>query len=405
MIPPGESLASPRLWLAFATMLLAAGLTNTFPVFLPALLAEFGGSRGATAATASLLWLGGAVLSPVAGYLVARGNPRLLVSLGLVLVVGGLVAGSLAPTLPTFLIAMGLGAGIGLGLTGMTTHAALIADVYVRRRGLATGIAFGGSMAAYALAAPAQWIITHWGWRAAFWCYAAAVAALIPWAWRTHPARLRASADRSGDHGAAPVVTVGDIVRTPGFWSLLVMFTTPPLFGYLATTQHTLYFTERGFTAAEASLLLAIGGLLAGAGRALAGLVADHFGGPTAGFLSFSCSLVGMLCLLGMEVRPLGILAAGYVLFIFLPLGSRASIVSVLLGRLAPPAHYGVIFGLLGIGNNLGAALGPWLSGALFDRTGSYLVIYLWAFGIALVGLGGLTVFCLTTRGDARSSV
>jgi predicted MFS family arabinose efflux permease len=398
VIQPGESLASQRLWLAFTTMLLAAGLTNTFPVFLPALLTEFAGTRAATAATASLLWLGGALLSPLAGYLVARGNPRLLVSLGLALMVGGLVGGSLAPTLAAFLIAMGLGGGIGLGLTGMTTHAALIADVYVRRRGLAIGIAFGGSMAAYALAAPAQWIITHWGWRAAFWCYAAAVAALIPWAWRTHPARLRASVDRGPACPGESAVTVGDIVRTPGFWSLAVMFTTPPLFGYLATTQHTLYFTERGFTAAEASLLLAIGGLLAGAGRALAGLVADRFGGPTAGFLSFSCSLVGMLCLLGMEVEPFGILAAGYVLFLFLPLGSRASIVSVLLGRIAPPAHYGIIFGLLGIGNNLGAALGPWLSGVLFDRTGTYLTIYLWALGIALVGLAALTVFTLTTR-------
>ena len=84
-----------------------------------------------------------------------------------------------------------------------------------------------------------------------------------------------------------------------------------------------------------------------------------------------------MLCLIGMEARPLWILAAGYVLFLFLPLGSRASIVTVLLSRIAPPAHYGFIFGLLGIGNNLGAALGPWLSGALFDRTGGYLAIYL----------------------------
>ena len=61
---------------------------------------------------------------------------------------------------------------------------------------------------------------------------------------------------------------------------------------------------ERGFTAGQASLLLAIGGVLAGCGRALAGLTADRFGGPTAGFLSFSCSLLGMACLIGMELRP-----------------------------------------------------------------------------------------------------
>ena len=99
-------------------------------------------------------------------------------------------------------------------------------------------------------------------------------------------------------------MTLRSIVRSAGFWSLLVMFTTPPLFGYLATTQHALYFTERGFTAGQASVLLAIGGVLAGAGRALAGLTADRLGGPTAGFLSFSCSLVGMGCLIGMEFRP-----------------------------------------------------------------------------------------------------
>lgn len=379
-------------------MLLVAGITNTFPVFLPALLIEYGGSRAATASTASLLWVGGALLSPLAGYLVARWNPRLLVSLGLGLVAVGMVLGSLAPTLPLFLTAMGLGGGIGLGLTGMTTHAALIADTYVRRRGLATGIAFGGSMAAYALAAPAQWLITHWGWRAAFWCYAGAIAALIPWAWHAHPTRLASVADRGGTGSGTSAVSASSIVRSAGFWSLLVMFTTPPLFGYLATTQHTLYFTDRGFTAGQASMLLAIGGVLAGAGRALAGLVADRFGGPLAGFLSFSCSLLGMLCLIGMEVRPLWILAAGYVFFLFLPLGSRASIVTVLLSRIAPPAHYGFIFGLLGIGNNLGAALGPWLSGALFDRTGGYLAVYLCAFAIALIGLTALTVFTVTTR-------
>lgn len=383
-------------------MLLVAGITNTFPVFLPALLAEFGGSRAATASTASLLWVGGALLSPVAGYLVARWNPRRLVCLGLAVVAGGMILGSLAPTLPLFLVAMGVGGGIGLGLTGMTTHAALIADAYVRRRGLATGIAFGGSMAAYALAAPAQWVITHWGWRAAFWCYAGAILALIPWAWRAHPTHL--ASVRSGGPAGSAAVTIASIVRSPGFWSLLVMFTTPPLFGYLATTQHALYFTERGFTAGQASMLLAIGGILAGCGRALAGLTADRFGGPTAGFLSFSCSLLGMVCLIGMEFRPTWLLAGGYVFFLFLPLGSRASIVTVLLGRIAPPAHYGVIFGLLGIGNNLGAALGPWLSGMLFDRTGSYLVVYLWAAAIALTGLTALTVFCLVTRPSPRAA-
>lgn len=398
MTPNRETLASHRLWLAFASMLLVSGIANAFPVFLPPLLEEFGGSRGATASTASLLWVGGAVLGPLAGYLVSRWNPRLLVTIGLAATAGGLALGTLAPSLTVFILAVGVGGGIGVGLTGMITQAALIADAYVRRRGLAMGIAFSGSMAAYALALPAQWAINRWGWRGAFWAYVIAIVAVIPWAWIAHPARLHSTAKAGPAGGEAGIGTVRSIVSSPGFWGLLVVFAAPPLFGYLAITQHTLYFTARGFTPAEASVMLAVGGGLAGFGRALAGWTADHLGGLTAGFISFSCSLVGMLCLLGMEAWPGRLLAAGYVLFIFLPLGSRATIVSVLISRIAPPVHYGLIFGLLGIGNSLGAALGPWMSGAIYDHTQSYLIIYLWATGIALAGLGGLVVFSLTTR-------
>ena len=258
--------------------------------------------------------------------------------------------------------------------------------------------ALGSHQAAYALALPAQWAINRWGWRGAFWAYVIAIAAVIPWAWIVHPTRLHSAAKAGPTAGVAGERTVASIVASPGFWSLLVVFSTPPLFGYLAITQHTLYFTARGFSAAEASLMLALGGGLAGCGRALAGWVADHLGGPVVGVISFSCSLVGMLCLLGMEAWPGRLLAAGYVLFLFLPLGSRATIVSVLISRIAPPVHYGLIFGLLGIGNSLAAAAGPWLSGEIYDHTQSYLVIYLWATAVALAGLGGLVVFCLTTR-------
>lgn len=396
-----ESLASPRLWLAFVIMLLVSGIANTFPVFFPPLLEEFGGSRAATASTVTLLWVGGAILGPLAGYLVTRWNPRLTVVLGLAAVAAGLGIGTLAPSLTVFILAVGIGGGIGIGLTGMVTQAALIADAYVARRGFATGIAFSGSMAGYALAWPAQWAITHLGWRGALACYVVAIALIVPCALRVYPARLQ-SAARAPSAGSAPDHrTAGEIVRSTAFWALVIVFSLPPLIGYLTTIQHTLYLTARGFTAAEASLLLAVGGVLSAGGRALSGLVADRWGGPVAGFVSYSLSLVGVLCLLGMEAWPLRLLAYGYVLFVFLPLGSRATIVSVLVGRIAPRAQYGLIFGYLSIGNNLGAAVGPLLSGALYDRTGSYLAIYLVAAGLLVTALAALAVFCRTTRARA----
>ena len=62
-------------------MLFVSGIGNTFPVFFPPLLAEFGGSRAATALAVTLMWTFGAVLAPLAGYLVDRWSPRALIGL------------------------------------------------------------------------------------------------------------------------------------------------------------------------------------------------------------------------------------------------------------------------------------------------------------------------------------
>jgi predicted MFS family arabinose efflux permease len=392
----GESLLNARLWLAFALMLFLPGFSNTFPVFFPPLLAEFDGSRAATAATVSLLWIVGALTGAPAGYLVTRYNPRWVVIAGMAAMIAGLTLGTLAPSLAWFVALVGGVGGIGVGLAGMVTQAALLADTYTRRRGLANGIAFSGSMAGYLIALPAQMIIAQWGWRAAFGGYVAVLLLLAPAAWRILPVRLAAAA--AAAHHADGSSSLRAIVVRPAFWVLMVLFVTPPLVGYLATTQHALYFPERGFTADEASAMLTVGGVLSTSGRILAGAATDRFGAPAAGIASFLLSLVGLLCLLGMEVRPARLLAYASVLFVFLPIGSRATIVSVLVTRIAAPAHYGPIFGLLGVGNSLGAGLGPVLSGAIYDRTHSYLAIYLTATALLLCGLLGLIAFVGMTR-------
>lgn len=399
MSRPAESLANPRLWLAFTTMLLISGFPNSYVLFLPPLLAEFQAPRATIASPLSYIWITAAALGPVAGWLVARRNPRLVVIGGLGATAVGLLLGAHASTLSVMIASVGIAVGMGLGLTGLSTQAALLADSYSRRRGVAMGIAFSGAMAAFVLGPITQRLISSYGWRAAFVCHAAALLALIPVAWRVLPTRLGAHVSSTGSTAlAAPSKSLGHTVLSIPFWSLLVVFTVPPLFGNLATTQHALYFPARGFSVAETSLMLGAGGVLAASGRVLAGILADRVGAPAAGLISFSISTAGVLSLLAMETWPVRIFAYGYVLLLFMPLGSRATIVSVLLGRIAGPRNYGPLFGLLGIGNSLGSAAGPWLSGAIFDHTHSYLVIYLTALGFAVAGLAALAVFVFTAR-------
>ena len=52
---------------------------------------------------------------------------------------------------------------------------------------------------------------------------------------------------------------------------------------------------------------------------------------------------------------------------------------------------------------NLGAGAGPLLSGLIYDRTGSYLAIYLTAATLVTIALVALTVFVRTTRAPLRA--
>jgi MFS family permease len=401
-------------------MLLVGGLANTFPVFLPPLLAEFGGTRAAGASAMTLFWVGSAVVGPLAGRLVDRVDPRLVIGGGLVATALGASMAALSPSLAAFSLALGVGGGIGAGLTGFVTQAAVIAETYRERRGFATGIAFSGSMVGYALASPAQWTITAVGWRWTLAGWALALIALVPLVAAHYPRRLggRAPASPSGGPGVAagasdprrddgPVATpppggLAGVVWSVPFWALAVVFTAPPLAGYLMTIQHSLYFPARGYTAGEAATMLLVGGLLSTAGRAAAGFACDRLGGPATGLASWALSLAGALCLIAFELAPAAPLAWAYVFLVFLPMGSRATIVSVLVTRIAPPGRFGAVFGLLAIGNSLGAASGPFLSGVLYDLTRSYLVVFLTAIGVIVTATAALVVFLRTAPAPPR---
>jgi nitrate/nitrite transporter NarK len=107
-------------------------------------------------------------------------------------------------------------------------------------------------------------------------------------------------------------------------------------------------------------------------------------------------SLVGTLCLIGLDLHTSLPLVIGYVLFLFLPLGTRATRVSVLVARIAPPAKFGSVFGWLAVGNSLGAALGPLAAGAIYDSTRSYLAIYVTVAAFVVLVLAALAVFVRT---------
>jgi sugar phosphate permease len=155
------------LAVGFLTIIGGYVCRNTFSVFYPAIVEEFGWTRGNTALIFSLNVLVYGLFAPVAGGLADRFKPRFVLATGALLMGIGMAGCSLAHSQWQFYILYGVVAAIGLSVAGWAPLATLLANWFVRRRALAFGIMGAGFGLSLLSAYGAQYIISAFGWRTA----------------------------------------------------------------------------------------------------------------------------------------------------------------------------------------------------------------------------------------------
>ena len=137
------------LAIAFITLVLGYAIRNTFSVFYPAIVKEFGWGRGNTALMFSITFIVYGVVSPLAGSLVDRFGPRLILPIGAFIMGVGIALCSIASTQWHFYLFYGVMVAVGLSLVGWTPLSVIISNWFIKKRGLAFGIlaaGFGGSL-------------------------------------------------------------------------------------------------------------------------------------------------------------------------------------------------------------------------------------------------------------------
>ena len=386
----------------FITMGVAVNARTAFSLLFPPILDEFGWERGVTAGTFSLGFLVSTFVSPFLGRLMDRLGPRVVIPVAVVAVAFGLVLATQA-TAPWHLYltlgALVVGGTVSLGYTG---HALFLPLWFVKRRGLATGLAFSGVGVGSILIFPwLQGLIGRAGWREACWAMAVLlVVTLVP----LNLLLQRRRPDDLGllpDGGSAPgpgrqaggvgdnVVdaawvavdwTLGRAVRTARFWWIFAGF----LFGlyawYAVQVHQTKYLTEIGFTPAEAAFALGFVGFTGIVGQVALGHLSDRVGREWVWTLSSAGFVACYVLLLLMREHPSPVL-------LYLMVASQgvlgyglASVFAAIPAELFQGRHYGAIFGTLSLASGGGAGLGPWVTGLLHDRTGNYVL----AFWVAL---------------------
>jgi len=396
--PPGRDALTPWIVVGavWVTLAIAFGLYFSFPVFFVALLEEFGWSRGATAAAFSISSIVQGLLSPIIGMLVDRFGPRRVILGGTFLLGGACLLSSRIASLWSLYLVTGVLAAAGVGAVGWVPCGALIARWFARRQGSVMGLAFSGMGVGVLVMGPlAQWLIAAEGWRTAYLVLGlGTLAVLVPLAWlgvREPPsaaALVRGGAVMpvSGPGGAGQEVRAA--LRTRPFWALFFAYLCTPLAVFPVVTHQVAFAVDQGFPRLFAAGIFGLTGLMSTAGRILFGVAADRIGRAPSATLSYSCTAAGTLCLLGLETwrHPAPLYA--YAFLFGLGFGARGPIITAMASELFHGRRFGVIYGILSIGNGLGGALGPWFGGAIHDLTGSYRVAFLITVAFCAMGAG-----------------
>src|SRR5215475_8398820 len=105
---------------------------------------EFGWERGLAAGAFSFGFLVSAVLSPIVGWVMDTRGPRIVILTGALLLTAGLLLSAFIERPWQLYVTLGVLVGGGANMMTYTVHSQFLPNWFVRRRGLAIGIAFAG---------------------------------------------------------------------------------------------------------------------------------------------------------------------------------------------------------------------------------------------------------------------
>jgi MFS family permease len=388
---PGRAALHPWIVVGtvWITLAIASGLYFSFPIFFVALLEEFGWSRGATAAAFSIASIAQGILSPVVGMLVDRLGPRRVMLGGAAVLGAACVLSSRIQSLWSLYLIVGVLAAAGACAVSWVPTGALLARWFTERRGSVMGLAFSGMGAGVLAVGPlAQWLIAGHGWRVAYLVLGVGtLAVLLPLIWL---------GVRDGPAGAAPAradtttrplwgAEIGDALRTRAFWALFFAYLCTPLAVFAVVTHQVAFAVDHGFPRLFVAGIFGLTGLLSVVGRIGFGIAADRVGRATSATVSYACTALGTLCLLGLEIWPHAAALYAYAILFGLGFGARGPIITAMAAQLFP-GRFGAIYGLLSVGNGIGGGVAPWFGGFVHDVTGSYRLAFLTAVGFCALG-------------------
>jgi len=375
-----------RLGINLALMTIGASGMYVVVVVLPSVQAEFGVARGEASLPYTLTMIGFGLGGIVMGRLADRFGILVPSVLGAVALSIGFVAAAFSPSLLVFAILQG--AVIGF-LGSSSTFSPLMADTsfwFLRRRGIAVAICAAGNYLGGAIwPTVVQAFVEDYGWRNTYvgigiFC----LATMLPLALMLRAPRPQATAlpltegeaAKAAAQAAAQPAGIGHSAERPLGMTPRALLTLLCIAGVACCVAMSMpqvhivaYCADLGYGPARGAEMLS---LMLGFGivsRLISGMICDRIGGLRTLLLGSVMQTVALVLFL-----PFDSLASLYVISILFGLfqGGIVPSYAIVVREYFSPRLAGTWVGLVITSTMVGMALGGWLSGAIFDLTGSY---------------------------------
>ncbi|HEX4328239.1 MAG TPA: MFS transporter [Burkholderiales bacterium] len=365
-----------RLAVAMTLSTIGGSAMYLVSVILPAVQRDFGIARAQASIPYTAMMIGFGIGGLLMGRMLDKYGARVPAMIGSVNVGLGFMLAAASPSIWWFALIH----CFVLGMFGSSaTFVPLLADTarwFVRRRGIAVALFASGNYLAGALWPPiVQHFVDGYGWRAAYAGMGVFCILTMPLlAWRLG---ARAPADAtpvaSGSAGSASATPVQ--ARPFGFsltqaQALLCIAGIGCCVAMAMPQAHIVaYCTDLGFSAAQGAQMLS---LMLGCGivsRLVSGAICDRIGGLRTLMLGGILQLTALLFFIPFDsLLSLYVISALFGLF----QGGIVPSYAIIVREYFPAATAGVITGNVLTATLLGMALGGWMSGKIFDLTGSY---------------------------------
>jgi MFS family permease len=338
-------------------------------VALPAVQAEFGAARAGASLPYTLTMIFFGLGSIVLGKFSDRRGIMASVMVGTVSLGAGYALAAWSPTLTLYTITHGVLVGFGTA----ATFAPLLAHMslwFAKRRGAAIGIFASGNYLAGTVWPP---IVAHFiataGWRATYYGIAAfVVVTMLPLALflrRPPPHHDTATAFTK------PVSSPAALGLSPGALQLLLVIAGVGCCVAMSMPQVHLvaYCGDLGYGAARGAQMLSVMLACGIVSRLTFGFICDRIGGLRTLIIGSALQGLSLILFLPFDgLASLFVISALFGLF----QGGIVPSYAIIVREFFPPREAGVRVGTVITATLFGMALGGWMSGVIFDVTGSY---------------------------------